>query len=81
LDAGVLAGERDEAEYVPLATSDLVDIGANEAAIELGDEAVLFGPGGPALPDVAAAAGTISYELCCRVAPRVPRIYLEPGPK
>ncbi|MEY2684076.1 MAG: alanine racemase [Pseudomonadota bacterium] len=43
---------------------------------QVGDEVVLWGRSvhGPVLPadDVAAAAGTIAYELFCAVAPRVP---------
>lgn len=34
---------------------------------------VLWGEGGPPVDDVAAACGTIGYELLCAVAPRVPR--------
>ncbi|HEU0230486.1 MAG TPA: alanine racemase [Burkholderiaceae bacterium] len=34
---------------------------------------VLWGEGGPSVDDVAAACGTIGYELLCAVAPRVPR--------
>lgn len=37
---------------------------------QVGDEAVLWGAGLP-IEDVAGPAGTISYELLCRVAPRV----------
>lgn len=40
----------------------------------LGDEVVLFGDGGPTVEDVAAAAGSISYEITCGVSARVPRI-------
>jgi alanine racemase len=38
-----------------------------------GDPAVLWGAGLP-VDEVAAAAGTISYELLCRVAERIPRV-------
>ena len=45
--------------------------------VKPGDVADIYGPG---LTDEAARlAGTISYELLCRVAPRVPRIYWENG--
>jgi alanine racemase len=56
-----------------------VDLGPVEQGAtpcELGDEVVLWGVSrhGTALPidEVAQAAGTISYELMCAVAPRVP---------
>ena len=42
--------------------------------VALGDEVVVFGPGGPSAEDVAAAAGTISYEVTCGVSSRVPRV-------
>ncbi len=42
-----------------------------------GDEAVLFGPGAVTADTVAAAAGTISYEVLCAVSKRVPRIYID----
>ncbi len=46
------------------------------------DEAILFGAAeGDCLPveDLAAAIGTISYELLCAVSGRVPRVYLRGG--
>lgn len=42
--------------------------------VELGDEVVIFGRDASA-DALASAAGTISYELCCNVSKRVPRIY------
>ncbi len=42
--------------------------------VRVGDEAVLFGPGGPSALDVADAAGTIAYDLTCRLTSRVPRV-------
>jgi alanine racemase len=42
--------------------------------VRLGDEAVLFGTGGPTAEEVAAAAETISYEITCGVSSRVPRL-------
>ena len=41
-----------------------------------GDEVTIFGDGVP-LQALADAADTITYELMCAVAPRVPRIYLD----
>jgi alanine racemase len=40
---------------------------------QVGLPVVLWGEGGPSVDDVAAACGTIGYELLCAVAPRVPR--------
>lgn len=54
-----------------------VETGADP--IELGDEAILFGVGaGGRLPveEVAAALGTIPYELLVRVGARVPRVVI-----
>lgn len=55
----------------------MVDLGTPEAAgdIELGDEAILFGPGGPSVLDQAEAADTIPYDLTCALAPRVARTF------
>jgi alanine racemase len=46
------------------------------ADVEVGDEAVLFGPSNPTLYDIADWAETIPYEICCGISPRVPRRYL-----
>jgi alanine racemase len=49
----------------------------------VGDEAVLIGRQGSAeisADEVAEAQGTISYEVLCRIGPRVPRLYLPPSP-
>lgn len=59
-----------------------VDVGLRDA-VAVGDEAIVFGaiegpPGTPAaLPveEVAAAVGTLHYELLVRVGARVPRVY------
>lgn len=40
----------------------------------VGSQVVLWGKGGPSVDEVAAACGTIGYELLCAVAPRVPKI-------
>lgn len=55
----------------------MVDIGLEEAseAIRIGDDAVLFGPGGPSAGALAEAAGTIAYELTCGLTQRVRRVY------
>ncbi len=39
----------------------------------VGSPVVLWGEGGPSVDAVAAAAGTVGYELLCALAPRVPR--------
>ncbi len=58
---------------------DLVTLDVGEGPVEIGDEVVLFGrergEGGARLPveEVAAAAGTIPYEILVRVGARVPR--------
>ena len=43
--------------------------------VRVGDEVTVFGDGRP-IEEAAALAGTITYELCCAVSPRVPRVYL-----
>ncbi|MGI9176091.1 MAG: alanine racemase, partial [Rhodothermales bacterium] len=56
----------------------MVDLGLPDgpgADVRIGDEAVLFGEGGPSLFEVAAWAGTIPYEICCGISARVPRWY------
>ena len=50
--------------------------------VRVGDEVTLFGrDGGEEIPleELAALAGTISYELLCMVGRRVPRVYVEKG--
>lgn len=49
---------------------DITDVQCQE-----GDEVILFGPNGM-LTDMAAAAGTIPYEILTAVSPRVKRIYV-----
>lgn len=48
-----------------------VDVTGGEA-VQVGDPVELWGPGNP-VESVARAAGTIAYELTCRVSSRVPR--------
>lgn len=45
--------------------------------VGLGDEVVFFGDGEIAVEEVAKQVGTISYEICCGVSARVPRVYEE----
>jgi alanine racemase len=42
-----------------------------------GDTATLFGSSGPSAFEVADWAETIPYEVCCRLAERVPRHYVD----
>ena len=56
---------------------DLGPPGGAGASVSVGDEAVLFGPGGPSALDVADAADTIAYDLTCRLTSRVPRVMVE----
>jgi alanine racemase len=58
----------------------VVDLGGDAA--EVGDEAVLFGPGDrgePTAEDWARAVGTIGYEIVTRVGARLPRVYVDDG--
>ncbi|MEV6779893.1 alanine racemase [Streptomyces syringium] len=55
----------------------VVDLGGDSA--QVGDEAVLFGPGDrgePTAEDWARATGTIAYEVVTRISSRVPRVYV-----
>lgn len=55
---------------------DLIALDVTEVpTLATGDRIVLWGEGAP-VETLAAAAGTLAYELWCRVAPRVPRLYL-----
>jgi alanine racemase len=50
--------------------------------VRVGDEAVLIGRQGDeeiTADEVAELAGTISYEILCRIGPRVPRTYHPPA--
>ncbi|WP_084704277.1 alanine racemase [Phaeacidiphilus oryzae] len=60
----------------------VVDLGGDHA--EVGDRAVLFGPGTdgePTAEDWARAAGTIGYEIVTRIGARVPRRHLHAEPE
>ncbi|BBN82969.1 alanine racemase [Pseudoalteromonas sp. A25] len=52
-----------------------VDIGDNQANVQIGDEVEMWGPNLP-VEEVAKHAGTIPYELLCNVTPRVSYEYL-----
>ena len=58
----------------------MLDLGAPDgpgASVSVGDESVVFGPGGPSAFEAAEAAGTISYDLPCGLTARVPRVVSE----
>ena len=58
----------------------MVDIGSHgyqSRHIHTGDPVIIFGKNGPSAIEVARTAGTIAYELVCRVGNRVPRIYFD----
>jgi alanine racemase len=60
----------------------VIDLGDDTA--EVGDEAVLFGPGDdgePTADDWADAAQTINYEIVTRLGARVPRRYVDSQPQ
>ena len=51
--------------------------------VRVGDDAVMIGRQGNdeiSANEVAEMLGTISYEVLCRIGPRVPRVYLPPSP-
>ncbi|MBS5518867.1 MAG: alanine racemase [Acidaminococcus sp.] len=52
----------------------MVDV-TNVPGVHKGDEAVIFGPGGVSLDQMAKWVGTIPYELMCLLSTRVPRKY------
>ncbi len=62
------------APVVGRVTMDQILVDVTEIEAKIGDLATLWGQNWP-VEDVAARAGTISYELLCGVAPRVPRVY------
>ena len=55
----------------------MVSLGDEAAApdVAVGDEAVVFGPGGPSAEAAARAAGTISYELTTGLTARVRKVW------
>jgi alanine racemase len=52
----------------------VVDVG--DLKVSIGDEVVIFGLGGPAVEELAAAAGTINYEIVTRIGGRAQRVFL-----
>jgi alanine racemase len=61
---------------------DLLALEVTDVPVEVGSEVVLLGKQGPeqiTVQDLAAWAGTIPYELLCRLGRRLPRRYLLPS--
>lgn len=57
----------------------LLDV-TNIPGVHMGDEVTVFGPGAPDTADtIARKTDTISYEIVCGIARRVPRVYIENG--
>ncbi|WP_113902485.1 MULTISPECIES: alanine racemase [Brevibacterium] len=55
----------------------VIDVG--EGAVDLGDEVVILGPGGPSADEWATWSDTINYEIVTRISARVDRTPLPPG--
>ena len=55
----------------------MIDL-TDKKSVGVGSEVEIFGKRNP-IEEMAAAAGTIPYELTCAVSKRVPRMYLEEG--
>ncbi len=51
----------------------IIDIGAGNDEVAIGDEAVIFGPGGPSAADWGTWADTINYEIVTQLSARVQR--------
>ena len=59
----------------------MIDV-SGEANVHAGDEVVLFGRQGDSfipIEEIAAACGTINYEIMCNISRRVPRVYIKNG--
>lgn len=59
----------------------MIDV-SGEANVHAGDEVVLFGRQGDSfipIEEIAAACGTINYEIMCDISRRVPRVYMKNG--
>lgn len=57
----------------------VVDLGDNPHAVAPGDTAVLFGPGGMSVEELAAGLNTINYEVACLPKGRTQREYVNEG--
>jgi len=64
--------------YVPLVgrvSMDMLAVDLGELPAQVGDEVILWGEGNP-VENIAKEAGTIAYELCCGILPRVERVFI-----
>ena len=64
--------------YVPLVgrvSMDMLAVDLGELPAQVGDEVILWGEGNP-VESIAKEAGTIAYELCCGILPRVERVLI-----
>jgi alanine racemase len=52
----------------------LIDVG--DAEVHVGDQAVIFGKGGPTARDWANACGTIGYEITTRIGTRLAKRFV-----
>ncbi|STC69687.1 alanine racemase [Corynebacterium pilosum] len=59
----------------------VVWLGSEDPEVRVGDEAIIFGPGGMSATTLADRAGTINYEVVCRPAGRNQREYIQTTPK
>jgi alanine racemase len=76
--AALIRGRR--CPFAGRVSMDFVCVDAGEAPVEVGDEAILFGPaeqGSLPVEEAAAAAGTIAYEMLVRVGARVRRVHVD----
>ncbi len=55
---------------------DMIMVDVTGLPVRVNDVAVVYGGKAP-INELAELAGTISYELCCDISPRVPRIYTD----
>jgi alanine racemase len=70
----LINGER--CALVGRVSMDMITVDLGETHAQVGDEVVLWGEGLD-IDEVARFAGTISYELCCRLTNRPKRIYVD----
>lgn len=52
----------------------IIDIGAGNDEVAIGDEVVIFGPGGPSAAEWGTWANTINYEIVTQLSARVDRV-------
>ncbi len=73
-NADVLIGGRRFASVGTVSMDNItVDLGADGAGVQVGDEVVLLG-GDISAEEIATRLGTINYEVTCGLLPRVPRV-------